>query len=99
MDESDTEEFFVDVVTKKQKRKKDWIMTLKMNAIHIAMKLDTGAQANVIVEAEFKKITPRPKLHAKKVKVRGYSGAAIPGKGKCIVQVTHKDREHTHLHL
>ena len=29
------------------------------------------------------------------MKVRGYSGTAIPVKGRCLVEVTHKDRERT----
>ncbi len=33
-------------------------------------------------------------MHGTKVKVTGYSGTDIPVQGKCIVKVTHKDREH-----
>ena len=95
VDESDSDEFYVDVVTDQNTDKKDWMMTLKVNDTHIALKLDTGAQANVMSEATFNDIRPRPKVHATKVKVRGYSGAAIPVKGRCSVKVTHKDREHT----
>ena len=95
VDESDSEEVYVDVVTKQNRDKKNWILTLKVNDTNIAMKLDTGAQANVISETVFNKIRPRPKLHATKVRVSGYSGAAIPVKGKCMVKVTHKYREHT----
>lgn len=71
------------------------MVTLKVNDTHVQVKLDTGAQANVISEAEFKKIRPRPKIHATKVKVSAYSGTEIPVKGKCMVKVTHKDKEHT----
>ena len=95
MDESDSDEFYMDVVTEQKTDKKYWMMTLKVNDTHIALKLDTGAQANVMSEATFNDIRPRPKVHATKVKVRGYSGAAIPVKGRCSVKVTHKDREHT----
>lgn len=42
-----------------------------------------------------RKLDPEPKLHATKVTVIGYSGAAMPVKRKCTVKVTHKDREHT----
>lgn len=69
-------------------------MTLKVNDIQLELKLDTGAQANVMSETEYKKIKPRPKLHTTKVKVSGYSGAQLPVKGKCIVNVTHKNRQH-----
>lgn len=95
LNESDSEEFYVDVVTEENTDKKDWILKLKVNDTDIAMKLDTGAQANVISETVFNKIRPRPKLHATKVKVSGYSGAAISVKGKCMVNVMHKKREHT----
>lgn len=64
-------------------------MPLKLNDTQMEVKLYTGAQANVISEAEFKKIRPRPKIDATKVKVSGYAGAEIPVKGKCMVKVTH----------
>ena len=90
-----TDEFYVDVVTEQNTDKKDLMITLKVNETHIALKLDTGAQANVMSEATFNNIRPRPKVHATKMKVRGYSGTAIPVKGRCLVEVTHKDRERT----
>jgi hypothetical protein len=68
---------------------------MKVNDTHIALKLDIGAEANVMSEATFNNIRPRPKVHATKMKVRGYSGTAIPVKGRCLVEVTHKDRERT----
>lgn len=95
VDEDDAEEFYIDAVTENNMGKKDWMVTLKVNDTHVQVKLDTGAQANVISEAEFKKIRPRPKIHATKVKVSAYSGTEIPVKGKCMVKVTHKDKEHT----
>ncbi|CAI5671480.1 unnamed protein product [Oreochromis niloticus] len=95
VDEEDTEELYVAAVTDNKTGEKDWIMTLKVNDTLMKVKLDTGAQVNVISEAEFKNIRPRPKMHATKVKVSGYSGAEIPVKGKCMVKVTHKDKEHT----
>uniref|UniRef100_A0A8C6PJV3 Gypsy retrotransposon integrase-like protein 1 n=1 Tax=Nothobranchius furzeri TaxID=105023 RepID=A0A8C6PJV3_NOTFU len=70
-------------------------MTLKVNDTLMKVKLDTGAQVNVISEAEFKRIRPRPKMHATSVKVSGYSGSEIPVKVKCMVKVTHKEEEHT----
>lgn len=70
-------------------------MTHKVNDIFMNVKLDTGAQVNVMSEGEFMKIRPRPKIHTTKVKVSGYSGAEISVKGKCIFKVTHKEKEHT----
>lgn len=43
----------------------------KVNDIHLALMLDTGAQANVI---SFNKIRPKPNLHAAKEIVRGHLG-------------------------
>lgn len=51
VDESDSEEFNVDAVRENNTDRKDWILTLRVNQTHIAMKLDTGAQANVISES------------------------------------------------
>ena len=51
-----TDEFYVDVVTEQNTDKKDLMITLKVNETHIALKLDTGAQANVMSEATFNNI-------------------------------------------
>ncbi|KAK0143081.1 hypothetical protein N1851_018781 [Merluccius polli] len=93
--EYDVDEFYVDAVNENKQEKKGWMMTLKVNDIHIPFKLDTGAQVNVMSEIDVKKIRPRPKINGAKVKVPGYSGANIPVKGKCIVKVTQKDKAHT----
>lgn len=55
VDECDIDEFYVDVVTNNNTEEEDWIMTLKVNDTHTTMKLDTGAQANVISESEWEK--------------------------------------------
>ena len=56
VDEGDSDEFYVDVVTEQNTDKKDLMITLKVNETHIALKLDTGAQANVMSEATFNNI-------------------------------------------
>lgn len=75
LNESEPEELYVDTVTKDETNKEDWLMTLKVNDIQLELKLDTGAQANIMSETAYKKIKPRPKLHTTKVKVSGYSDA------------------------
>ncbi|XP_057709985.1 uncharacterized protein K02A2.6-like [Corythoichthys intestinalis] len=92
-DHDGKEEFYVDAVND-QKGEKDWITTLKVNDIHLQFKLDTGANVNVMSETDFMKIRPRPKIHRANLKVTAYAGADIPKKGKCIVNVTHKNIVH-----
>lgn len=91
--DDEVEEFYVDAVND-EKEEKDWITTLKVNDIHLQFKLDTGANVNVMSETDFMKIRPRPKIHRANMKVTAYAGADIPKKGKCIVNVTHKDKVH-----
>lgn len=85
----------MDVVEGTREKDSDWMSTLQVNDTNIIFKLDTGAQANVISETEYKKIRPRPKLHSTKVRVTRYSGAKIPVQGRCIAKVTHKGKVHT----
>lgn len=76
-------------------KQKEWTVQLQINNSTVAFKLDTGAQVNIISETEFNKLKPRPKLHAAKLKVTGYSGANILVKGKCAAKIRYKDKEHS----
>lgn len=58
----------------------------------IPLKLDTGAQVNLLSEKQYAKLQRRPKIHHATVKVTGYSGVNIPVTGCCITKVTHKSK-------
>ena len=77
-----------------QGSKDEWVAEMKLNHHPVKLKLDTGAQANVISESSFQKLRPRPKLQKARVKLTGYYEVPIPVKGRCFVQVEYNGRKH-----
>ena len=87
------EDFVVDVV-ESAKSSDEWKVNLVVNEIPVEFKLDTGAQTNIIPESVYQSLKPKPKLHPARVRLTGYSGVAIPVKGRCFVQVKYKGSTH-----
>ena len=73
---------------------KDWIYPLLINEVIIPVKPDTGAQANIMSETDYKKLKNRPKIHTTKERLKGYYQSEIPVKGKCMLAVKHKMIKH-----
>jgi hypothetical protein len=65
----------------------DWIELLHVNGSILPVKLDTGAQTNLLSEKDLQRLQMRPKIHAANTKLEGYYGSAIPVVGKCLTRV------------
>ena len=67
-------------------------VTLTLNNQAIRLKLDTGAEVNVIPYSAFKKIAETSKIDLRKPKARlsAYNGEDIPVKAVCTLQSKHK---------
>ena len=65
----------------------DWMVTVNICGSLIPMKLDTGAQANILKESDYYCLKHRPKLLTHKQKLSSYTGDEIPVKGSCIVKI------------
>ena len=67
-------------------------VTLTLNNQAIRLKLDTGAEVNVIPYSAFKKIAETSKIDLRKPKARlsAYNGEDIPVKAVCTLQSNHK---------
>ncbi|KAL5014575.1 hypothetical protein ScPMuIL_008845 [Solemya velum] len=93
--ESENDEFFIDVVediaSDTSTSYKSWVVPLKVNGTIIPMKLDTGADVDILGINDFSKLNPKPKLHPSKIKLKAYDGGDILVKGQCIVNVEHKN--------
>ena len=86
--ETEDEEYFVNTIDESDDvSKEDWKQTMKVNGQYTTFKLDTGAQVNLIPIDSYKKMKPKPRLHKTKIKLKGYSGAAIPVQGKCVCEI------------
>ncbi len=95
-DTEDDEEkaFCVDAIEEAQTASKDeWIAHLDVNGTDIPLKLDTGAQVNILPITDFKRLKNKPKVRDKKINLRTYDDTHIPTKGMCRVSLTRKDRK------
>ncbi|XP_072022545.1 uncharacterized protein [Amphiura filiformis] len=74
-DESDSDqEYFVDIhaITHEltTRKRDEWVVKLPVNKHNVSLKLDTGAQVNILPHSVYKKLKPRPKLQKSFVKLR-----------------------------
>ena len=72
-------------------------MSLPINGALVALRIDTGAQANLISMTEIKAMKEKPKLIKKTVQLKDYNGKDIESKGQCKLKVTVKDKSYNVL--
>ncbi|KAJ8404507.1 hypothetical protein AAFF_G00337740 [Aldrovandia affinis] len=72
--EEDGEAFFVGAVEDSESSKTDeWIADLGVNGATIPLKLDTGAQVNILTMKDDHRLYKKPKVHVKRVNLRTYN--------------------------
>ena len=71
---------------------------MDINGTQITMKLDTGAQANILPERDYNRMKNKPTLQPSEVKLKGYTGTEIPVLGSCYLEVKHKENS-ANLHF
>ncbi|PIK33923.1 hypothetical protein BSL78_29258 [Apostichopus japonicus] len=71
-----------------------WNVTLKLENKPVTLKVDTGAEANVIPKSLFTRITRHHKVTVtpSKVSLKAYNGQKIPVDGKCTLNCQYKDK-------
>ena len=69
---------------------RDSMKTLTIQDSEIEMKLDTGAQVNILSETDFQKIKSKPELKYAAERLSGYGGQQINVKGKCSLIAENK---------
>lgn len=67
------EEFFHRCTGISKPDERDWIVPMTVNGTIISLKLDTGAQVNILSEQDYETLKIRPKLEPTKIKVTDYS--------------------------
>ena len=72
----------------------DWISPVLVNNVVIPMKLDTGAQTNILSEMDYKCLYNRPKLHPTQQRLKGFYNGNIPVIGKCVATILHRNQSH-----
>lgn len=93
-DEEDDTAFFVDAIEGEQSVSSDeWIACLNVNGTDISLKLDTGAQVNILPMKDFNRLINKPKVKDKKINLRTYDDKPIPTKGMCRVTLSRKGQK------
>lgn len=80
-----------EVVINKQCR---WVHTLQVGRSLITVKLDTGAEANLLNVQEYRGLPERPTLRPANVRLSDYNGASINDIGSCVLRVSVKGKEY-----
>ena len=61
---------------------RDWVVIITIDDVQVEVKLDTGAQGNVLSSLDFNRLKNRPPLCARLERLVGYNGGVIPTQGK-----------------
>ncbi|KAI4891972.1 hypothetical protein NFI96_009139, partial [Prochilodus magdalenae] len=75
----------------------NWIVSLPINGALVALRIDTGAQANLISMTEIRAMKEKPKIFKKSVQLKDYNGKEIESKGQCKLRVNVKNKEYNVL--
>ena len=65
----------------------EWLTKVSVNNCHISLKVDTGAQINVISHRDLSLLNPRPKMLRRRITLRSYQGQRIPCIGICSLTI------------
>lgn len=80
---------FVDSIKDGQTASADeWIAHMDVNGTDGSLKLDTGAQVNILPMKDFQRLRKKPKVCDKKVNLKTYDYKTIPTKGVCRVSLS-----------
>ena len=65
----------------------EWLTKVSINNCHISLKVDTGAQINVISQRDLLLLNPRPRMLKRHITLRSYQGQRIPCMGLCTLTI------------
>lgn len=82
----------VDAVTM-QKESQKWTQELKINDCMLNLKLDTGAECNVLPVKDFRKVANEKALLKSSCRLVTYSGHTMEPKGKAVLKCDYKGNE------
>lgn len=70
-----------------------WVVSLPVNGALVALRINTGAQANLISMTEIHAMKEKPKIIPKRVLLKDYNGKDIASRGQCRLKVTVKGKD------
>ena len=72
-------------------QKKEATLVIKMNDKNVRIKLDTGAEVNVMPTRVFRQIANTKDIEQSNVKLKGYGGSAIPAVEESFVRCAYNN--------
>ena len=72
-----------------------WIRTFRVNGTEIPVKLDSGAQGNVMSVNVFKSLQHKPTVKPMKTSLIGFGGNKITPRGIVSLNIEFKDKKHS----
>ena len=85
--DSENEQHDIFVYTVGTKKGDQWIAPLHVNGTLLPLKVDTGAQVNLLSMSDYNALKKRPKLQHKKINLRAYNNQNIPVAGTCRLRI------------
>jgi hypothetical protein len=83
-------ELFIGGIGDDGNRRDEWWVNLHIKKSRVALKIDTGAKANLISHATYKKVAPNATIKKTNNRLVTYSGQSIPVVGVCTLKVNYK---------
>lgn len=82
-DSEDEEPLYVDaaILSDKDCSNDEWIAPLMVDGVTVPMKIDTGAQVNVMPRKYYNRMNKKPKVRPKKLDLRAFNDQPIPHMG------------------
>jgi hypothetical protein len=94
VDQSDSEEeeseFYVNAINGEERC--EWMAALTVNNCLLTLKIDSGAQVNILNFKDYQGLSPKPRILARKPKLKSYNDDPIEVMGTCRVQVCVKNK-------
>ena len=71
-----------------------WTVPMHVNGTVLVLKLDTGAKANLISEADIRAMKIKPHINPTKDQLKAYNGLPINTRGKCRLKLKVKGKQY-----
>ena len=72
---------------------REWNVVLPLNGLEVEFKLDTGSQVNLLPKTLLHKLPKKPVIHKSTVKLTAYNNTEIPVSGRCILNLTVRNKQ------
>ena len=92
--ESESEDFFLTTVNQyKDRDRYEWIAPVEINGTVTPLKIDSGAQVNVLTRSDYDGLKHKPRIYDNTMRLKAYNNTDIETQGICYAMVHLKTGE------